>query len=154
MYTLYVIGIILFILLFCIKREYYHFLSKEETKAFFREDRDNYLKDLTPLDIRAQKSKSKQDYQHKIIQSASEFTPVQKHILLQAMTDADKILERISLKGFNGRKARNIKWKLALTKGNIYEDGLPHTRLDTIFISDGLLNLPKDILFPFLPHKK
>lgn len=140
-------------------KEYFHtpkyiFLTHAETEKFFKDDQDDYLKKLTELDVRAQKSKSKADYQSKIIQSAIDFTIPQKSILLHAMKRADDKLKNIVINGFDGKKAARMNWKIALTKGNVYEEGLPHTRLDTIFISDTLFSLsPKQIAKTMLHEK-
>lgn len=136
------------------KEQYHQFLSKEETSSFFKEDRDNYLKKLTPIDIKAQRSHSKSDYQQKIMHSATDFTPLQKKIIVEATHEADSILRTIYMKGFDGKKAEKIKWKIALTKGNMYEDGLPHTRLDTIFISNALFELPYKQIVRTMLHEK
>lgn len=133
---------------------HYVFLTKEDTKHFFYTDKDNYFQKLTPLDIKAQKSKSKADYKKKMIDAAIDFTPSQKKILHDSMKQADTILSNITLKGFDGMKAKNLPWKIALTKGNIYEDGMPHTRLDTIFISDILFELDKKQLVKTMLHEK
>jgi len=112
------------------------FLEKNDTINFVKSDKDNYIKKLTEYDIKAQKSKNKKEYQTKIIESASSLTPIEKQKLLKACKRADNALRNINLPGFDGNKAANLDWNIALTRGKKYEDGLPHTRLDTIFISD------------------
>ncbi len=112
------------------------FLDKKDTVEFVKSDKDDYLKELTEYDIKAQKSKTKKEYQSKIIESASSLTPEEKKKLLKACNRADNVLRKIKLPGFDGEKAANLDWNIALTRGRKYEDGLPHTRLDTIFISD------------------
>ncbi len=112
------------------------FLDKKDTVEFVKSDKDNYLEKLTEYDIKAQKSKNKKEYQTKIIESASSLTQEEKQKLLKGCKRADNALRNIKIPGFDGEKASNLDWNIALTRGRKYEDGLPHTRLDTIFISD------------------
>ena len=115
------------------------FLDKKETRQFFKSDKDDYIKNLTPFDVKAQKSRSKKEYQNKIIESADSFTPEERKKIEYACKRADEALKRINIPGFDGMKASNLDWNLSLTRGRKYEDGLPHTRLDTIFLSELVL---------------
>jgi len=135
-------------------RRYYHFFTKEQTKNFFAQDKDNYIQDLTDLDIKAQRSKSKQDYQQKIILSADDFTQDEKKKLERAMQQADRALETIELTGFDGKKASKLPWIVALTRGKVYEDGLPHTRENVIFLSDKIFDSTEKQLARIMMHEK
>lgn len=130
------------------------FLNKDETSQFFKSDPDNYIKNLTPLDVKAQRSISKDDYQLKIIESADSFTPEEIQKLKMACTKADLALKKIKIPGFDGMKASNLSWNLALTRGKNYEDGLPHTRLDTIFLTDLVLKSSPLQLAKTMLHEK
>ena len=132
----------------------YNFLTKKDTQTFFKNDSDNYIKDLTNLDIKAHKSVSGYDYQNKIINVADSFTPEEKNMLLIAMQKADNALLKIKYPGFDGKKAANMNWNIALTRGKTYEDGLPHTRKNVIFISDTLFDTSDKQLAIVMLHEK
>lgn len=163
-YIYYVIGFFLIVILIFMlidtddkEIEYFgriRFLDKQETTHFFKSDKDDYIKKLTPFDIKAQKSKSKKDYQNKIIESADSFTLEERLRIEKACKRADDALERINIPGFDGIKASNLDWNLALTRGRKYEDGLPHTRLDTIFLSELVLLSSDDQIAKTMLHEK
>jgi hypothetical protein len=132
----------------------YNFMSEIDTIIFFKKDADNYLKNLTELDIKAHKSDTKEEYLNKIINSVSDFTEEEKDKLIKAMKKADNALSKISIPGFNGMKAYNLNWNLALTRGNDYEDGLPHTRMNVIFVSDKILSDSINTLAKIMLHEK
>jgi hypothetical protein len=157
----YIIGFILLIVIIFIlidnSGEYFgriRFLDKKETSQFFKLDKDDYIKNLTIFDVKAQKSKSKKDYQNKIIESADSFTPEERIRIEKACKRADDALEKINIPGFDGVKASNLDWNLALTRGRKYEDGLPHTRLDTIFLSELVLGSSDDQMAKTMLHEK
>ncbi len=157
----YVIGfiVIIFIIFALIESnsEFFgriRFLDKKETVHFFKSDKDDYIKNLTPFDVKAQKSKTKKEYQNKIIESADSFTPEERERIEKACKRADEALKRINIPGFVGMKASNLDWNLALTRGRKYEDGLPHTRLDTIFLSELVLGVSDDQMAKTMLHEK
>jgi hypothetical protein len=112
------------------------FFDKMNTVKFVKEDKDDYLKSLSPFDIQAQRSKSVKDYENKIIAAADSFTPDEKRRLEKACRKVDEILKKINIPGFDGKKAASLDWNIALTRGNNYEEGAPHTRLNVIFLND------------------
>lgn len=161
LFLLIILIIISIFLLFSINEYYslninskYNFLSKENTQSFFQNDIDNYIKNLTNLDVKAHKSISRDDYKNKIIHAVDSFTKDEKRMLLNAMEKADNALLKINYPGFDGKKAANMNWNIALTRGRTYEDGLPHTRKNIIFISDNLFNTSDKQLAIVMLHEK
>jgi hypothetical protein len=130
------------------------FLDRTSTIHFFETDKDGYIEQLTEYDILAQKSKTKNEYKNKIINSASNFTDDEKRRLTLACQKADNALLKINIPGFDGKKASQLNWNLALTRGRQYEDGLPHTRLDTIFLTDRVLNDSEKQMAKTMLHEK
>ncbi len=130
--------------------EWYHtvnkpiFMTKEETSSFFKDDSDNYVKDMSDLDIRALKSKSKDDYTNKIIQDTRDFTSSEKSILIKACGEADSFFKSNKFKNefpdINGELLSNLGWVLSKTEGRHYEAGYPHTRENIIFITPDVIN--------------
>ena len=54
------------------------FLSKNETASFLEEDKDRYVKSLSPVDLYARKSNDASHYISKIKRCASFFTDIEK----------------------------------------------------------------------------
>ena len=120
-----------------------YFMSKDETISYFKEDRDNYVSNLSDLDIIALKSSSKQDYINKIVTDARDFTDEEKKILIRACAEADKFLYNYLsniIPEINGKKIADMEWVLSKTEGKWYEAGYPHTRENIIFITTDVIH--------------
>ena len=96
-----------------------YFMTKEETINFIINDNDNYIKNMSQYDLYARKVLNTNDYIKLTINSCLNFTDEQKKII-------------------NNCNNNNF-FKIALINKN-YEDGLPHTREDIIFISPEVIN--------------
>jgi len=130
-----------------------YFMSKEETIKYFIDDRDNYVGDLSDLDIIALKSSSKQDYINKIVSDARDFTKEEKKRLIKACAKADKFLYNYTnIPQINSKKIANMDWVLSKTNGEWYEAGYPHTRENIIFITDEVISHPE--LTRIMIHEK
>lgn len=120
------------------------FLSKEETKEFLQDDKDEYVKRLSPIDLYARNANNANDYISNIMTCASFFSNNEKQKLIRCAKLADKFFNSYIYKGIiKGSDVANIPWKIAVTrkKGiNQYEEGLPHTRCDVIFLSEYVIN--------------
>ena len=140
--------IILLVLWYVIKPELFsfnkpYFMSRDDTVKYFVEDKDNYVKDLSYLDIIALKSSSKQDYVKKIISDARDFTSEEKERLIKSCAEADKFLYNYTkIPEINTKKIANMDWVLSKTNGEWYESGYPHTRENVIFITDEVIRHP------------
>ena len=118
-----------------------YFMNKNEVEDFFKSDSDNYVKNLSNLDIIALKSSSKDDYINKSISDISDFTFRDKSILIDACDKADEFLSKFNgEKNINFKKIADMDWKIAKTEGKWYEAGYPHTRQDIIFITPDVIN--------------
>jgi len=130
-----------------------YFMSREETIKYFIDDRDNYVGDLSDLDIIALKSSSKQDYINKIVSDARDFTNEEKKRLIKACAKADKFLYNYTnIPQINSKKIANMDWVLSKTHGKWYEAGYPHTRENIIFITDEVISHPE--LTRIMIHEK
>lgn len=135
------------------------FLKKEETSSFIVTDRDTYIMNLSPLDLHARNAASYQEYKKASAGSARSFTPQEIDILTNACKKADGIIRKMNLSGCPAfvEKMLVIPWIFASTNGSTYEDGLPHTRENIIFLSTVLLNrviLDERELVKTLIHEK
>lgn len=120
------------------------FLSDRETMNFLIDDVDNYIKNMTNIDLYARQSVSANDYINKITNCACCFSEIEKIKLIRCAHKADLFLKNFKYKDtLDCKEIANIKWKFALTQkynNYEYEDGLPHTRQDIIFLSKYIIN--------------
>jgi hypothetical protein len=127
------------------------------TKSALRDllyNNTKYYSTFTRSDMFARKIKSIREYFSIISKSVSEFTPVQKKILQESSSKADKILSGIKLPGFDGQKASRMRWKIACVSGRKYEGGFPHTVGGTIILPCNVhLHTSKSII-RLLIHEK
>jgi len=138
---------------------YIDFMSHENTRDFLLKDSDNYVKNFSDIDLYARKVKNYKEYIEKICDCTISFTESQKELLKKCINKADNFFN--SYKGIiNGNDISKIKWKLALTHryNNFeYEEGLPHTRQDVIFITSSIIPVSDefaDDLINILIHEK
>ena len=165
--TIAIIGLyyILHIYLACptspVKKNYY--MTAEETSNFLNTDSDNYAKQLSPLDLHARNVSSSSEYIANIKQTAVSFTQSEKDILDAYTKKADIFLRNTQFKeliysGYiNGNDIANINWVFAKTQNvdkKEYEEGLPHTRENIIFLSDNVLKYDENSLITTLIHEK
>ena len=129
------------------------FLTAEETKEFLLNDPDEYVHTLNTWDLIARKVSIFQDYLHKISQATLSFSDEQKQRLSNAAKEADKFFNNTRIEGIDCAQIASIPWVLALTRDKEYEDGLPHTRANIIFISTSL-DQNNDKLVRTLIHEK
>lgn len=117
------------------------FLTAKDTADFILADPDTYTSQLSPLDLHARHAASYQEYEQSSARSARSFTPAEIMMLTRAAKKADSILLGIRLEGCPtfSENLQKIPWIFASTEGSTYEDGLPHTRLNIIFLSSGVL---------------
>jgi hypothetical protein len=144
-------------------------MSYEETARFLESDEDKYVANLSPIDLYARKVSSKEEYINIIKGEATHFNKGDKLILDKCTKKADELLRNINIntigsasnieysKYLNYKDIANIKWVLAITRndnGEKYEDGLPHTRKNIIFLSQDVLNYSEDEIIKLLIHEK
>ena len=113
------------------------FLKAQDTANFILSDPDTYAFNLSPIDLYARKAASYQEYEQASAKSARNFTSSEIFTLTRASKKADSIMSKITLKGCPSFADNLVKipWIFASTEGSTYEDGLPHTRLNVIFLS-------------------
>jgi len=99
------------------------FLSRTQTQNFLADDPDGFIARLGPYDLAARHCRTRAEYKTKAINSAASFTQEEKDAIWRQAILAREFLETTRYGG--------IPWKFAKAR---YEDSLPHTRVDTIFI--------------------
>ena len=138
-----------------------NFLTKNQTQNFFIADTDHYNESLTKFDLIALKTKSKSSYLQTILNSADNFTNKEKKRLESAAKKADLFFENFLeitnefTPYFDNIKCKKLEWNFAKTLNHIYQEGLPHTRQNLIFLTDDIINKTNDnILIMILIHEK
>jgi len=116
------------------------FINKEDLQNIIRNDKDKYIENLTIYDLRARNVKSSEDYKNIAINSCLDFTDVQKEKLIRCANIA---------KNFYDNK---LNWVFACIDNN-YEEGMPHTRMDIIFLSPNVINYNDELLTKTLIHE-
>jgi hypothetical protein len=91
------------------------YMTAEQTNAFLKADKDQFVKNLNPINLFARRANSASDYIEKISKSGRDFSAEQ-------IAAIDNLMRKLPSS------------KFALTDGT-YEEGYPHTREDVIFIS-------------------
>lgn len=130
------------------------YMSKEETAEFLLSDPDGYVKNMSPTDLYARKVSSAEKYVRRASESAMNFTDSQKLRFNEACREADRFFQLKSEDiPFCAKKMTAIPWVLALTEGEKYEDGLPHTRANIIFVSSYINEQPKQLIRTLIHEK-
>lgn len=144
-----------------------YFMTYKETANFFAKDKDNYVRNLSALDLHARGVKTHVEYMNHIEDTAISFTDDEKELLERCAKDADKYLRNERFKEvdygkhLNGNDIADIKWIFANTYTNYYldvmkenEQGLPHTRENVILLSKNVLKNDALNLTNTLLHEK
>ena len=129
------------------------FMTKEQTYNYLHSDLDGYISNLSPTDLYARKANSINNYRLRAADSAIDFTTQQKNRYMNAIRKANILLSKLQLDRINCAEIAAIPWIFGLTKERYYEDGLPHTRSNVIFVSS-VLNENEDSLVKTLIHEK
>jgi hypothetical protein len=111
------------------------FLNRDELLELLIDNNDNYYETFYNNDYKTRNIDTIEEYFEYIKSSVDNFDNDSIIKLKQCINNADLIMEKISFKWFDGKKANKIPWKLGCIKGKLYENGLPHTRSDVIIIS-------------------
>jgi hypothetical protein len=90
------------------------YLTAKETNDFLASDKDGFVSSLNAINLFARRSSSREEYLSRISNAGRDFTPEQKDVI-DSLT----------------RKLPSSKFALV---DNTYEDGMPHTREDIIFL--------------------
>lgn len=117
------------------------FLNSIETSRLIVNDMDDYYKTFNELDFKVRNVSNTNEYKKIIKKSTDNFSWKEKIKVYLCVTliQNQYYLKKIFNKNFKHSKVIdkiiNDPWKFGLIQDNKYENGLPHTRLDTIIIS-------------------
>ena len=151
-----IIYILVLLILFLQQKPYesIHFLDKEQLFDLLKNDNDNYYKTFNKNDYKTRNINNINEYINLIKDSTTDFTYFEKDKLIRCVEKVNIYFDNIKYEWFDGKKANTILWKIGCVKGKIYENGLPHTRIDTIILSKEHLELYDNQLIKLLIHEK
>lgn len=129
------------------------FMNPHDVHRFMSLDEDRYVEEMSSADFHARKALNANDYIEKSRADTIAFTFEEKELLKQAILKANRFLLSYQDDFIQSYEMNRIPWKLALTKG-YYENGLPHTRMNIIFLPKSLLNQSIDTIVQTLIHEK
>jgi hypothetical protein len=98
-----------------------YYMTKQETDVFFKKDEDNYVNNLSQIDLYARNVRSSNEYIQNLENISSSFTDNEIHILNKITVIADKLLKTIKITDINYinyinlNDIANIKWIFAKT---------------------------------------
>ena len=131
-----------------------YFLDKKQLFDLLKNDNDNYYKTFSKNDYKTRNINNINEYINLIKESTTDFTDLEKDKLIRCAKKVNIYFDNIKYEWFNGQKANAILWKFGCVKGKLYENGLPHTRIDTIILSKEHLELDDNKLIKLLIHEK
>jgi hypothetical protein len=149
------------------------FMPAKTTAEFLLNDKDRYIQTMSKSDLAARKVVCQEAYRLNAYFASKDFTADEQALLEKATADADAFFERYIPKPitggkgsagadlnsinvvayFDARKAKAIPWKFMLVD-DVYEEGLPHTRDEYIFLSPEVLKYGYSDLVETLIHEK
>ena len=127
-------------------------MTADETARFIESDQDGYVKSMSPTDLYARKASSFEKYIDRCKNKAIDFSSSQKVRYSKACAEADDFFSKCNMP-FSNNKMVQIPWVFALTEGDVYEDGLPHTRGNVIFVSSFINEQPKELIRTLIHEK-
>ena len=110
------------------------FLNKEQLYKILILNEDKYYEHFYNLDYKARKIKSIDEYIIYIKKAVCDGDKECKEKISRCIMKADNFFENIHFSYFNGKKNNSIPWKIGFVQTKLYENGLPHTRNDTIIL--------------------
>jgi hypothetical protein len=132
-----------------------YFLDKEQLFDLLKNDNDNYYKTFNKNDYKTRNINNINEYINLIKESTTDFTHLEKDKLIRCVEKVNIYFDNIKYEWFDGKKANAILWKIGCVKGKLYENGLPHTRIDTIILSkEHLKTYDDNKLIKLLIHEK
>lgn len=148
----YILIIISLIILFLIPKNDI-IISKNTGQKYILDDNDNYFKSFTKEDLKVRHILNIDEYKKIGMRSIVDGEYKDVKILQKACKIADNKLKCIRENWFDYNKCINIPWKFCLYVGNDYEEGLPHTREDVIFINKRYVKMNKTLIQTIIHEK-
>ncbi len=127
--------------LFCLIYFSKHFEFLNKTKLFKILSHKDYLNTFSKIDLSVRNVNNTQEYiKNKIVPSLSVSNIFEKLRLFSLTLYVDISIFLSKSNYINKNKLIQIPWKIGIVNGNLYEEGLPHTRNGNIILSRNTLN--------------
>ena len=134
------------------------FVPADAVVGFLQSDPDHYYDTFTRFDLRARRVASVVDYIERVPNAIVDASAGLCARIREAVPIVDARLRGIRHVGFNGKKAADLPWRIGFMKENkenkLYEDGIPHTRVDLIMLPTRLAKASDKYLIDTLFHEK
>jgi len=128
------------------------FLTKDNLYSLISDT--PYYRSLSLEDMSVRYVKTAEEYIENISQAVCEFEEEDKQRLRKLAKKADEKMREISISGFEGEKASEMKWTFGCMKGKLFENGLPHTLDHVIILPQDIIILSDERLIRLLIHEK
>lgn len=154
-FVLFVFSISISVILFLFLQTRPYFLDRKELGNVLLKN-DDFYATFFQDDLEARHVSSISEYKDKIRSSITEFSFLEKIILVVCMFSADHKLKKIREQYFDGEKAvQDVEWRIGCVEGREYEYGLPHTVGSTIiFTKEMMTDYSWKDLIDTLVHEK
>lgn len=130
------------------------FLSQNNAYKFIVSDPENYIKRFSNLDFKARNIKSREEYNSLFLNQVYIPNLEQIKLFKLAIKKIYLLLNELkSTEWVDINKFRNIQWKFIIHKSDLIDNGLPHTRYDTIVINDKIID-STDTFVKILLHEQ
>ena len=134
------------------------FVPADAVVGFLQSDPDHYYDTFTRFDLRARHVASVAEYIDRIPNAIVDASAGLRARIRETVPIVDARLRGTRHVGFNGKKAADLPWRIGFMKENkkdkLYEDGLPHTRVDMIMLPTRLAKASDRELIDTLFHEK
>lgn len=133
------------------------FVPADTVVSFLQSDPDHYYDTFTRFDLHARHVTSVAEYIDRIPNAIVDASTGLRARIREAVPIVDAHLRGIRHVGFNGQKVADLPWRIGFMKENkdkLYEDGLPHTRVDLIMLPTRLAKASDNELIDTLFHEK
>ena len=129
-------------------------MNSNELYNYLKNDSDNYYKTFNSLDFKARNINNIEEYIKNIEKSLYYPTKDEQEKVKRSIIEANSRLEKINSSWFIGNKAKELLWNIGYFNGDLYENGLPHTRGNIIMLPEKVNKYTEDELTNTLIHEK
>ena len=128
-------------------------LDASYVRSFLERDPDQYVKQMSSADLHARGATDPQDYLKRSSEDVITIPLEKQSVLQDAISKTNAFFKDYTNSYIQKGEMHQIPWKLAFTKG-YYENGLPHTRMDIIFLPHSILEQSSSAITQTLIHEK
>ena len=130
------------------------FLSDYETNNAIMNTSDNHFSRFNKYDLIARKVNSVDEYLNNILEIGINLTDDKKDIIIKCIEIIDnELINQINENWIDNNKLKQITWRIGVIDGKVYEEGLPHTRNNTIIIPYKQIKFTNDFINTLLHEK-